>query len=264
MPNSAAFADSASICRLETPVTGRCRRHVVVHGRDGEVGTRRTGRPWSRSRRTPAGWSPRAPGAVPRTGGWASRRPDPPRGVPQTFSASVCGISEVSLRCPPAWVVPNTGTWYQYTLRREHSTTTSSDTRRRQRRGCARPRGRDPGRHRSWSARAWRRVTHATGYTRSTTHRLLQAMEAHDLLDYSGARGYHLGPRFLRLRTARCESSRSETSRIPAPRASATATGESAQLYVRSVDERVCIDAVESPSELRTIVPWCRASAHQG
>ena len=32
-------------------------------------------------------------------------------------------------------------------------------------------------------------------------------------------------------------------------------TGESAQLYVRSLDERVCIDAVESPSELRTIVP---------
>ncbi len=32
------------------------------------------------------------------------------------------------------------------------------------------------------------------------------------------------------------------------------ATGESAQLYVRSVDERVCVDAVESPSELRTIV----------
>jgi DNA-binding IclR family transcriptional regulator len=31
-------------------------------------------------------------------------------------------------------------------------------------------------------------------------------------------------------------------------------TGESAQLYVRSLHERVCIDAVESHSELRTIV----------
>ena len=32
-------------------------------------------------------------------------------------------------------------------------------------------------------------------------------------------------------------------------------SGESAQLFVRSGDERVCIDAVESANELRTIVP---------
>ena len=40
MPNSAAFADSASICRFEiSSVTGPGRRRdVVVHGRDREVG----------------------------------------------------------------------------------------------------------------------------------------------------------------------------------------------------------------------------------
>jgi DNA-binding IclR family transcriptional regulator len=32
-------------------------------------------------------------------------------------------------------------------------------------------------------------------------------------------------------------------------------TGETAQLFVRSGDERLCIDVVESESELRTIVP---------
>ena len=48
-------------------------------------------------------------------------------------------------------------------------------------------------------ARSLADVARATGYSRSTTHRLLQAMEAHDLLDYSGTRGYHLGSRFLRL-----------------------------------------------------------------
>ena len=104
------------------------------------------------------------------------------------------------------------------------------------------------------NARSLADVTHATGYTRSTTHRLLQAMEAHDLLDYSGARGYHLGPRFLRLANrALRELPLSDLAHPALTRLSET-TGESAQLYVRSVDERVCIDAVESPSELRTIV----------
>ena len=83
---------------------------------------------------------------------------------------------------------------------------------------------------------------------------MLQAMEAHDLLGYNGARGYHLGPRFLRLanRSLR-ELPMRDLARPVLTRLSET-TGESTQLYVRSADERVCIDAVESPSELRTIV----------
>ena len=41
----------------------------------------------------------------------------------------------------------------------------------------------------------------------------------------------------------------------PALERLAAATGESAQLYVTSLDGRVCVDAVESSSELRTFVP---------
>ena len=104
------------------------------------------------------------------------------------------------------------------------------------------------------NARSLADITQATGYTRSTTHRLLQAMEAHDLLDYSGPRGYHLGPRFLRLANRALRELPLRDLAHPVLTRLSETTGESAQLYVRSVDERVCIDAVESPSELRTIV----------
>ena len=103
-------------------------------------------------------------------------------------------------------------------------------------------------------ARSLAEVARATGYTRSTTHRLLQAMEAHDLLDYSGARGYHLGPRFLRLAKRSLRELPLRDIAHPVLARLGETTGESAQLYVRSLDERICIDAVESPSELRTIV----------
>ena len=98
-------------------------------------------------------------------------------------------------------------------------------------------------------------VVRLTGYSRSTTHRLLQAMEAHDLLAYSGARGYHLGPRFLRLANRSLRELPLRDLAHPVLTQLCALTGESAQLYVRSLDERVCIDAVESPNELRTIVP---------
>jgi DNA-binding IclR family transcriptional regulator len=103
-------------------------------------------------------------------------------------------------------------------------------------------------------ARSLADVARATGYSRSTTHRLLQAMEAHDLLDYSGGRGYHLGARFLRLAHRSLRELPLRDIAHPALLRLSETTGESAQLYVRSLDERVCIDAVESPSELRTIV----------
>jgi DNA-binding IclR family transcriptional regulator len=104
------------------------------------------------------------------------------------------------------------------------------------------------------NARNLTEVARATGYSRSTTHRMLQAMEAHDLLDYSGARGYHLGPRFLRLANRSVRELPLRDLAHPVLTRLSDVTGESAQLYVRSLDERVCIDAVESPSELRTIV----------
>ena len=106
----------------------------------------------------------------------------------------------------------------------------------------------------SGNARNLTEVAAATGYSRSTTHRMLQAMEAHDLLDYSGSRGYHLGPRFLRLANRSLRELPLRDLAHPVLARLTEVTGESAQLYVRSLDERVCVDAVESPNELRTIV----------
>jgi len=104
-------------------------------------------------------------------------------------------------------------------------------------------------------ARSLPEVVTATRLPRSTTHRLLQAMETHDLLAYTGARGYHLGPRLLRLADRTLRELPLRELAHPSLERLATSTGETAQLYVRSLDERVCVDIAESPNELRTIVP---------
>lgn len=102
--------------------------------------------------------------------------------------------------------------------------------------------------------RTFTELVRATGFSRSTTHRLIKAMEAQGLLSLRGGFGYRLGPRLLRLATvAMAELPLRDLAR-PALERLAEVTGESAQLYVRSGDERVCVDAVESTSELRTIV----------
>ncbi|MEA2556455.1 MAG: hypothetical protein QOI60_1786 [Actinomycetota bacterium] len=98
-------------------------------------------------------------------------------------------------------------------------------------------------------------VMEATGFSRSTTHRLLQAMESYDLLGVTGSRGYHLGSRFLRLASAAMRELPLRDLAHPALEDLSRVTGESAQLYVRSMNSRVCIDTAESSNELRTIVP---------
>ena len=98
-------------------------------------------------------------------------------------------------------------------------------------------------------------VMGVTGFSRSTTHRLLQALEAYDLLGYTGSRGYHLGPRLLRLANTAMRELPLRDLAHPALEDLSRATGESAQLYIRSADVRVCIDTAESSNELRTIVP---------
>ena len=85
-------------------------------------------------------------------------------------------------------------------------------------------------------------------------------LEAHDLLDYVGARGYHLGPRLLKLRhVAPARASLRDVAHPALERLAAT-TGESAQLYVPSIDGRLCVDAVESSRELRTFVRSAKSS----
>jgi DNA-binding IclR family transcriptional regulator len=97
-------------------------------------------------------------------------------------------------------------------------------------------------------------IVEATGFSRTTTHRLVKALMDHELLAFRGGYGYRLGPRLLRFaQRAMLELPLRDVAH-PFLERLAEMTGESAQLYVRSVLERVCIDAVESASELRTIV----------
>ena len=116
-------------------------------------------------------------------------------------------------------------------------------------------------------ARSFTAIVEATGYTRSTTHRLIKAMEDHGLITLDGGRGYRLGPRLLGLVMAAARDLPLRDLARAALQRLATSSGESAQLYILDGDRRVCIDAVESSSELRTIVavgatlPLTRGSA---
>ncbi len=96
----------------------------------------------------------------------------------------------------------------------------------------------------------------ATGLPRATTHRLALALEHHLLLDRDDAGRFLLGPALVRLGRVAGDSARRSL-----VDAAATVlvglrdrTGESAQLYVRSGDTRVCLASLESPHSLRTIV----------
>ena len=95
----------------------------------------------------------------------------------------------------------------------------------------------------------------ATGLSRATAHRLATALETHGLVRRDDEGRFVLGLRLLALgRSAAAALPWRETAR-PALEALRDATGESVQLYVRDGDVRVCVDALESPHGLRTIVP---------
>jgi DNA-binding IclR family transcriptional regulator len=93
----------------------------------------------------------------------------------------------------------------------------------------------------------------ATDLPRATAHRLAVALEAHRLLGRDGDGRFVLGPRIGEFATA-----------VPDPLVSAAAPvlawvrdecGESAQLYRRDGNERVCVAAAERATGLRTTVP---------
>lgn len=86
----------------------------------------------------------------------------------------------------------------------------------------------------------------ATGLSRATAHRLAVALEVHGLLSRDGAGRFVLGRRLTGIDLA----SRAG----PALVALRDQTGESAQLYVRRGDRRLCVASLESPHGLRTIV----------
>ena len=103
-------------------------------------------------------------------------------------------------------------------------------------------------------ARSFSAIAKATGLTKPTAHRLINALQAHGLLMHVGGLGYALGPRLLALATTAMRELPLRQLARPSLERLARTTGESAQLYVRTGDRRICVDAVESDNELRTIV----------
>jgi DNA-binding IclR family transcriptional regulator len=103
--------------------------------------------------------------------------------------------------------------------------------------------------------RTLRAIAASTRLPKPTVHRLLASLAEHGVVAEIDGVGYALGPRLIQLgaRAAR-ELPLRELAR-PTLERLARATGESAQLFVRVGDRRICVDAVESANELRTIVP---------
>lgn len=95
----------------------------------------------------------------------------------------------------------------------------------------------------------------ATGLPKATAHRLAAALEVHGLLRRDPDGRYLLGVRLIGLGRAAAEDWPLAEAARPALEDLRTATGESVQLYRRDGDHRVCVVSLESPHELRTIVP---------
>ncbi|MBV9411334.1 MAG: IclR family transcriptional regulator [Acidimicrobiia bacterium] len=87
----------------------------------------------------------------------------------------------------------------------------------------------------------------ATGLPRATAHRLAAALEVHGFVGRDGDGRFQLGTRLS-------QPSLPALAR-PALEQLRDATGESVQLYVRRGEQRLCVEALESPHGLRTIVP---------
>jgi DNA-binding IclR family transcriptional regulator len=93
-----------------------------------------------------------------------------------------------------------------------------------------------------------------TELPRATAHRLAVALEAHDLVRRDGEGRFALGFRLAALGRAAVDSFPLGEVARPALEHLRQETGESVQLYVRDGDRRVCVESLESPHGLRTIV----------
>ncbi len=94
----------------------------------------------------------------------------------------------------------------------------------------------------------------ATGHSRATVHRLAQALEVHGLVRRTIDGRFAPGLRLIALGRRAAEAE--PLAEVAAPHLDALrdATGESVQLYVAERGRRVCLEALDSPHELRTIV----------
>ena len=95
----------------------------------------------------------------------------------------------------------------------------------------------------------------STGLSRPTAHRLAVALEAHGLLRRDDDGRFCLGLRLIGLGHEAAEAVPLWAAARPALAWLHEQTGESVQLFVRDGDTRVCVESIESPRELRTIVP---------
>ncbi len=94
----------------------------------------------------------------------------------------------------------------------------------------------------------------ATGFSRPTTHRLATALEHHRLVTRDLAGRFILGPRLPELAAAAGED-RLVAAAGPVLSALRDSTGESAQLYRRQGERRICVAAAERMTGLRDTVP---------
>jgi len=94
-----------------------------------------------------------------------------------------------------------------------------------------------------------------TGISRATAHRLAQGMEGHGLLRRDDGGGYILGLALIGLGRAAADAFPLSTAALPVLRRLRDETGESVQLFVEDDGQRLCVAAVDSGHELRTIVP---------
>ncbi|GIH70668.1 IclR family transcriptional regulator [Sphaerimonospora thailandensis] len=97
-------------------------------------------------------------------------------------------------------------------------------------------------------------LVQATGLARPTAHRLAVALEYHRIVSRDTQGRFVLGPRLSELSTAAGED-RLLAVAGPVLTQLRDLTGESAQLYRRQGDERVCVAAAERTSGLRDTVP---------
>ena len=94
-----------------------------------------------------------------------------------------------------------------------------------------------------------------TGLPRATAHRLAVALEAHGMARRDGEGRFTLGLRLAALGRAASAAFPLAELAGPALERLRSATGESVQLYVRDGGVRRCVASLDSPNELRTIVP---------
>jgi DNA-binding IclR family transcriptional regulator len=98
------------------------------------------------------------------------------------------------------------------------------------------------------------RLVQLTGLARPTVHRLAVALERHRMVTRDTQGRFVLGPRLVELSNAGGEDRLLSTAR-PVLVQLRDLTGESAQLYRRQNDVRVCVAAAERSSGLRDTVP---------